>query len=52
MLFRSVFVYKVGVGVRGIAAAGEDVEDGDGVARVEPVGDGDREREGCVVAVW
>jgi hypothetical protein len=38
-----VFVDEVGVGVRGVAAAGEDVEDGDGVARGEPVGDGDRE---------
>ena len=46
-----VFVDESGVGVRGIAAAGEDVEDGDGVARGEPVGDGDRERKGCVVAV-
>ena len=46
-----VFVDEGGVGVGGVAAAGEDVEDGDGVARGEPVGDGDREREGCVVAV-
>jgi hypothetical protein len=46
-----VFVDEVGVGVGGIAAAGEDVEDGNGVARCEPVGDGNRERKGCVVAV-
>jgi hypothetical protein len=42
---------EVGVGVGGVAAAGEDVEDGNGVARGEPVDDGDRERKGCVVAV-
>ena len=36
-----VFVHEAGVGVGGIAAAGEDVEDGDGVARSKPVGDGD-----------
>jgi hypothetical protein len=46
-----VFVDEGGVGVGGVAAASEDVEDGDGVARGEPVGDGDRERKGCVVAV-
>jgi hypothetical protein len=46
-----VFVDEGGVGVRGIAATGEDVEDCDGVARGEPVGNGDRERKGCVVAV-
>jgi hypothetical protein len=46
-----VFVDEGGVGVGGVAAAGEDVEDGDGVARGEPVGDRDRERKGCVVAV-
>jgi hypothetical protein len=46
-----VFVDEAGVGVRGVAAAGEDVEDGDGVARDEPVGDGDRKRKRCVVAV-
>jgi len=46
-----VFVDEGGVGVRGVAAAGEDVEDGDGVARCEPVGNGDGEREGCVVAM-
>ena len=46
-----VFVDEAGVRVRGVAAAGEDVEDGDSVARREPVGDGDRERKGCVVAV-
>jgi hypothetical protein len=46
-----VFVDEGCVGVGGVAAAGEDVEDGDGVARGEPVGDGDRERKGCVVAV-
>jgi hypothetical protein len=42
---------EAGVGVGSIAAAGEDVEDGDGVACGEPVGDGDRERKSCVVAV-
>ena len=46
-----VFVDEGGVGVGGVAAASEDVEDGDGVARGEPVGDGDRKRKGCVVAV-
>ena len=46
-----VFVNEIGVGVGGVAAASEDVEDGDGVARCEPVGNGDRERKGCVVAV-
>jgi hypothetical protein len=46
-----VFVDEGGVGVGGVAAASEDVEDGNGVARDEPVGDGDRERKGCVVAV-
>jgi hypothetical protein len=46
-----VFVDEGGVGVGGVAAAGEDVEDSNGVARGEPVGDGDRERKGCVVAV-
>ncbi len=46
-----VFVDEAGVRVRGVAAAGEDVEDSDDVARGEPVGDGDRERKGCVVAV-
>jgi hypothetical protein len=40
-----------GVGVWSVAAARKDVEDGNGVARGEPFGDGDREREGCVVAV-
>jgi len=38
-----VFVDEGGVGVGGVAAAGEDVEDGDGVAGSKPVGDGDRE---------
>jgi hypothetical protein len=46
-----VFVDEGCVGVGGVAAASEDVEDGDSVARGEPVGDGDRERKGCVVAV-
>jgi hypothetical protein len=46
-----VFVDEAGVGVWGVTAAGEDVEDGDGVARREPVGNRDRERKGCVVAV-
>jgi hypothetical protein len=46
-----VFVDEGGIGIGGVAAAGEDVEDGDGVARREPVGDGDGERKGCVVAV-
>ena len=46
-----VFVDEGGVGVRGIAAASEDVEDGDGVACGEPVGDRDGERKGCVVAM-
>ena len=46
-----VFVDEGGVGVGGVAAAGEDVEDGDGVACDEPAGDGDGERKGCVVAV-
>jgi hypothetical protein len=46
-----VFVDEGGVGVGGEAAAGEDVEESDGVASGEPVGDGEREGEGCVVAV-
>jgi len=46
-----VFVDEGGVGVGGVAAAGEDVEEGDSVAGVQPVGDGEREGEGCVVAV-
>ena len=46
-----VFVDEGGVGVGGEAAAGEDVEESDGVAGGEPVGDGKREGEGCVVAV-
>lgn len=46
-----VFMDEGGVGVGGVAAAGEDVEYGNRVARGEPVGDGDREREGCIVAV-
>jgi len=46
-----IFVDEGGVGVGGVAAASEDVEDGDGVARGKPVGDGDGERKGCVVAV-
>jgi hypothetical protein len=36
-----VFVDEGGVGVGRVAAAGEDVEDGDGVARGEPVDDSD-----------
>jgi hypothetical protein len=46
-----VFVDEGGVGIGGVSAAGEDVEDGDGVARGEPVGDGDGQRKSCVVAV-
>jgi hypothetical protein len=46
-----VFMDEAGVGVRGVAAAGEDIEDGDGMARGEPIGNGDREREGRVAAV-
>jgi hypothetical protein len=46
-----VFVDEGGVGVGCVTAAGEDVEEGDGVAGVEPVGNGEREGEGCVVAV-
>jgi hypothetical protein len=46
-----VFVDEGGVGVGGVAAAGEDVEEGDGVARLEPVGDGDRKGKRCVVTV-
>ena len=46
-----VFVDEGCVGVWSVTAAGEDVEDGDDVTRCEPVGDGDGERKGCVVAV-
>jgi hypothetical protein len=46
-----VFVDEVGVGVGGVEAAGEDVEEGDAVTGGEPVGDGEGEGEGCVVAV-
>ena len=46
-----VFVDETGVGVRRVTAACVDVEDSDGVARGEPVGNGDRERKGRVVAV-
>jgi hypothetical protein len=46
-----VLVDEGRVGVRSVAAAGEDVEDGYGVALLEPVGDRDGERKGCVVAV-
>jgi hypothetical protein len=46
-----VFVDEGGVRVRGVAAAGEDVEEDDGVARFEPVGDGDRKGKRCIVAV-
>jgi hypothetical protein len=44
-------VDEAGVGVGSVAAAGEDVEDGDSVARGEPVCDGDREGKRCVVAM-
>jgi hypothetical protein len=37
-----IFVDEGGVGIRGVAAAGEDVEDGYGVPRGEPVGNSDR----------
>ena len=46
-----VFMDEGGVGVGSMTTAREDIQDGDGVARGEPVGDGDRERKGCVVAV-
>jgi hypothetical protein len=46
-----IFVDEVGVRVRGVEAAGEDVEQGDGVAGGEPGFDGKSEGEGCVVAV-
>ena len=46
-----VFVDEVGVGVRSEAAASEDVDQNDGVAFGEPVVDGERKGEGCVVAV-
>lgn len=46
-----VFVDEVGVGERGVEAAGEYVEDSHGVAGGEPAGDGERKGEGCVVAV-
>jgi hypothetical protein len=46
-----VFVDEGGVGVGGVAAAGEDVEQGDGVTRQEPVVYGDGERKRCVVAM-
>jgi hypothetical protein len=46
-----VFVDEVGVRERGVEAAGEDVEEGDGVAGGEPGFDGESEGEGCVVAV-
>ena len=46
-----VFVNEGCVGERGVTATGEDIEDGNGVARGEPTGDCDRERKGCVVAV-
>ncbi|MEO6804820.1 MAG: hypothetical protein ABI286_02455 [Edaphobacter sp.] len=36
-----VFVDEAGVGVRRVAAAREYIKDRDGVARGEPVGDGD-----------
>jgi len=42
---------EASIGVWGVAAAREDIKDGDVVARSEPVCDGDRERKGCVVAV-
>ena len=46
-----VFMDEAGVRVWCVAAAGEEVEDTDGVTRGEPVGDGDRERKRCVVTV-
>ena len=46
-----VFVDEARVGVRSVAAAGEDVEDGDSVALSKPIGDRDGERKRCVVAV-
>jgi hypothetical protein len=35
-----------------VEAAGEDIEDGNGVTCGEPAFDGQGEGEGCVVAVW
>jgi len=42
---------EVRVGEGGVEAAGEDVEESDGVAGGEPGFDGESEGEGCVVAV-
>jgi hypothetical protein len=39
------------VRVWGVAAAREDIKDGDSVARSKPIGNSDRERKGCIVAV-
>jgi hypothetical protein len=46
-----VFVDEAGVGVGSVTTAGEDIQDGDGVARGEPVGDGDGKGKRCVVTV-
>jgi hypothetical protein len=46
-----VVVDEVGVRVWGVEGAGEDVEECDAVAGGEPVGDGEGEREGSVIAV-
>ena len=46
-----VLVDEASVGEGCVEAAGEDVEDGDGVTGNEPVLDGEGEGEGCVVAV-
>jgi hypothetical protein len=46
-----VFVDEARVGIRSVAAAGEDIKNGDSVALFEPVGDRDGERKCCVVAV-
>ena len=46
-----VFVDEFGVGERCVETAREDVEDGDGVAGGQPVGDGEGERKSCVAAM-
>jgi hypothetical protein len=46
-----VLVDEGRVGIRSVAAAGEDVENGDSVTLFEPIRDRDGERKGCVVAV-
>jgi hypothetical protein len=46
-----VFMDETRIRVWGVAAARKDIEDGDGVARNEPTGDGDGERKGRVIAV-